>query len=494
MLVHGGMAQDVGPILEMVTERYLLRLRKEWDARQDAQGILDRVLEALKAGDLRSVGACTDANYKGPIQTIIPWAGNFYTDTLIVRTRETFGEKFRGFWMLGGMAGGGMGFMFDPEVREKAQEWLGRTMLECKRQLESAVPFGMDPVVYDFAINERGTWAELLPATEVNFPGAYYGLRVPQLVRQELRQLPPGRRAELQILGEASRTKPEMAGVTGLLIDHLLPRESFGADQNSLGLDALLQKYGFDRVQHEAIRGDLKAGLVGLAQNLIPKTVRIEDVRREDVLDTRAGLPADLERQGAEALHRGEVAIVTLAGGAGSRWTGGAGVVKAIHPFTKLGGQYRTFLELHLAKSQRAMEQFGGTVPHVFTTSYLTHDPIAEHLKAEDNYGYRAPLWLSQGRSVGLRMIPMARDLRFLWEQTPQQTLDAQKQKVRDSLRAALIGWAEKAGEGSDYRDNVPSQCLHPVGHWYEFPNMLLNGVLRSVLEANPGREAPSAA
>lgn len=141
VLVHGGMAQDVGPILEMVTERYLLRLQKEWDARQDAHAILDRVLEALKAGDLRSVGACTDANYKGPIQTIIPWAGNFYTDTLIDRTRETFGNKFRGFWMLGGMAGGGMGFMFDPEVRENAQDWLGQTMLECKRQLESAVPF-----------------------------------------------------------------------------------------------------------------------------------------------------------------------------------------------------------------------------------------------------------------------------------------------------------------------------------------------------------------
>ena len=41
---------------------------------------------------------------------------------------------------------------------------------------------------------------------------------------------------------------------------------------------------------------------------------------------------------------------MTLAGGAGSRWTGGAGVVKAIHPFMRLGGQYRTFLEMHLAK------------------------------------------------------------------------------------------------------------------------------------------------
>ena len=30
-------------------------------------------------------------------------------------------------------------------------------MSETKRQLERAVPFAMEPVVYDFAINERGT-------------------------------------------------------------------------------------------------------------------------------------------------------------------------------------------------------------------------------------------------------------------------------------------------------------------------------------------------
>ena len=45
---------------------------------------------------------------------------------------------------------------------------------------------------------------------------------------------------------------------------------------------------------------------------------------------------------------------------------------------------------------------------------------------------------LSPGRSIGLRMIPMVRDLRFAWEEMPQQLLDEQQQKVRDSLRAAL--------------------------------------------------------
>jgi len=68
----------------------------------------------------------------------------------------------------------------------------------------------------------------------------------------------------------------------------------------------------------------------------------------------------------------------------------------------------------------------------------------------------------------------------------PQQMLDEQQQRMRESLRAALIGWAKQAGEGSDYRDNMPMQCLHPVGHWFEIPNMLRNGVLSGLLKRQP--------
>jgi len=84
-------------------------------------------------------------------------------------------------------------------------------------------------------------------------------------------------------------------------------------------------------------------------------------------------------------------------------------------------------------------------------------------------------------------MVPMVRDLRFAWEEMPQKLLDEQQQKVRDSLHAALIGWAKEAGEGSDYTDNLPLQCLHPVGHWFELPNLLRNGVLSRLLAERPG-------
>jgi hypothetical protein len=98
---------------------------------------------------------------------------------------------------------------------------------------------------------------------------------------------------------------------------------------------------------------------------------------------------------------------------------------------------------------------------------------------------------------VGLRLVPMERDLRFAWEETAHQVLDEQKQKMRESGHAALIQWARSAGEGTDYTDNEPLQCLHPVGHWYEVPNLLRNGVLRDLLEARrigPPRTLPALA
>src|SRR5438874_6463794 len=91
VLVHGGMAQNVGPILEMVTEKYLLRSEAEWRARQEALAIFDELLKALRAGDVRAVGALTGRNFARPIQTIIPWASNYYTEALIGKAREHFG-------------------------------------------------------------------------------------------------------------------------------------------------------------------------------------------------------------------------------------------------------------------------------------------------------------------------------------------------------------------------------------------------------------------
>ncbi len=486
VLVHGGMAQDVGPILELVSERYLLRSAVEWSARQEAAALLDRIVECLKNGDIRGLGACTQRNFDGPIQTIIPWAGNHYTEQLIERTREEFGAQFWGFWMLGGMAGGGMGFLFDPRAKPRALDRMAGIMSEVKRSLERAVPFAMEPVVYDFAINERGTWATLRAGETALLPPGYYALHVPEMVRRDVRSLTPARRRELDTFGQACRDRPALAGMVRTVFDRMVPHNAARAGGTPPGLEALLAEYGFDRDQHERFRSDLRAGRVGLAQNRLPVNSSVEDVAAEEIPDAQPGLPERLRRLGQDALRAGSVAVVTLAGGIGTRWTRGAGVVKALNPFARLNHRFRTFSEIHLAQSRRTSSEWSRPVPHVITTSYLTHQPIEDTLRAAGNYGYPGPLYISPGRVVGLRLVPMVRDLRFAWEELPQPLLHARKQKARDSARAAWMHWARSRGEGSDYTDNVPAQCLHPVGHWYELPNMLRNGVLKRMLDENP--------
>jgi hypothetical protein len=160
---------------------------------------------------------------------------------------------------------------------------------------------------------------------------------------------------------------------------------------------------------------------------------------------------------------------------------------------------------VHLAKTQRVARAHGVAIPHIFTTSYLTHEPIVNDIGRITNDDGRTTnddgrsssvaghspiledrVYLSPGKSVGLRMIPMSRDLTFQFEEASQQLLDEQKQKMRESVHRALLGWAHSAGEGSDYTDNLPMQCLHPVGHWFELPNLLRNGVLSQVMSDFP--------
>jgi hypothetical protein len=485
VLVHGGMAQDVGPILEMVTEKYLLRSEAEWRSRGEAGHIFDDIIAHLQSGDIRGVGALTERNFAGPIQSIIPWAGNLYTDTLIERVRGEMGGDFWGFWMLGGMSGGGMGFIFAPHAKTAAQERLPVIMTETKRKLEHAAPFAMEPVVYDFAINEQGTEAKLFEGDRALMPPAYYRLAVPALLRMESRLLSPARRIELERFTVACHTVPEFQGMVQHVFEHLIP-QSPPKVERAQSLEALLEAHGFDRVEHEQIQADLRAGRVGLAQNRLPASSRITDVGADDLFDATDGVAPKYREIGEQALRAGRVAVVSFAGGIGSRWTKGAGVVKALNPFCRLGGKHRSFIEVHLARSRRTSRLYGAELPHVITTSYLTHDAIEEHLHAVRNYDYAGPLLLSPGRSIGLRFVPMERDLRFAWEELSQQILDEQAQKVRDSLRSTLIGWAKHMGEGSDYTDNVPMQCLHPVGHWYEVPNMLRNGTLQRLLQDRP--------
>ncbi len=483
VIVHGGMAQDVGPILEMVTEKYLLRSKKEWEARQNAISYFEEVVEKLKAGDIKGIAEFTHKNFNGPIQQIIPWATNLYTESIISTVKTEFGDKFWGFWMMGGMSGGGMGFIFDPSAKQMAQERLQQNMSAIKKKHEHAIPFAMEPVVYDFKINENGTFANLTVGEEALMNEEYYTLLLPKLLKRDLNELTNCQRNELAILSKTYKSGKQYNGFINNLFERIIPQKQEDQDLQK-PLNSLLEDFGFNPNQHQQIKSDLKMGRIGLSKNRIPINSTIEDIPQSELPTQQDIDNKELTEIGLKALQNKELAIVTLAGGAGSRWTKGAGVVKSLNPFIGFAGKHRNFVEIHLAKTEKTNADYNTSLQHIFTTSYLTQKPIAGFL--EPYIQQKKRIVVSQGKVIGLRLIPTERDLRFMWEEMPQQLLDEQAQKMQQSLRAALINWAKTNGEGEDYRDNLPSQCIHPVGHWYEIPNLFLNGTLQQLIQENP--------
>ncbi len=490
VLVHGGMAQNVGPILNMVTEKYLLRSREEWKARAEALEIFEKLVEAVDAADVRAIGGLTTRNWEGPLKGIIPWVSNQFTESIIRDARATLGDDFWGFLMLGGMSGGGMAFFVAPDRRAEFLDQIAAIMKRAKEALDDALPFAMDPVVYDFGINPEGTVATLVTGADAMMPSRYYTLQVPRMIAAGTASLDSLRKSDIDHFASHCGDTGELLRVFRTMINHLFPVTNAAADPMTASRDeaaeAIRLANGFDAVQHDGLREDLQRGRIGLARNRLPVDVDIRDVQDEDLTSARGPLPAHAVERGEEALRRGEVAVVSLAAGVGSRWTTGAGVVKAVNPFVMLAGRHRSFLEIHLAKTRRSQARSGGLIPHVVTTSYLTHSAIERHLAHSSRYGHDGPVFLSRGQSIGQRLIPMARDLSFLWEEGAHETLDENKQKVRDAGRRAILEWARAQGEGSDYVDNVPIQRFNPPGHFYEIPNLFRNGVLARMIRDSP--------
>ncbi|MDG3006261.1 UTP--glucose-1-phosphate uridylyltransferase [Paludisphaera mucosa] len=490
VLVHGGMAQNVGPILNMVTAKYLLRDEAEWRARGEALRIFEGVAQAVEQADVRALGGWTTQNWEGPLKGIIPWITSAFTEGIIREAREAMGEDFWGFLMLGGMSGGGMAFMVDPARHEEFQARIGEIMGRVKRSLDDALPFAMEPVVYDFRINPRGTWATL-QGDGALMPPRYYTLQIPRMIAGGTAGLASLRMADVDAFANRCDETPELLRVFRTMVNKLFPVARGAAADSSTSrwdeeAETIRRENGFDPVQHESLREDLIRGRIGLARNRLPVDMQIQDVDDTDLVDAHDQIPRATVAIGDRMIRKGEVAVVSLAAGVGSRWTSGAGVVKAINPFVMLEGRHRSFLEVHLAKTKAVQDALGATIPHIVTTSYLTHEAIERRLRSTANYGHDGPVYLSRGQSIGQRLVPMARDLTFLWEESTHETLDENKQKVREAGRRAILEWAKAQGEGSDYTDNVPLQRFTPPGHFYEVPNLLRNGLLAKMLEKHP--------
>ncbi len=142
----------------------------------------------------------------------------------------------------------------------------------------------------------------------------------------------------------------------------------------------ILERFGFDEPQFEVLRARVATGQLSPESNLVRGS--IEPPRLEDI--TRLAAPGDPEYMamrdaGLDALRRGEVAQIVLAGGMATRF---GGVVKAT--LTAVDGM--SFLEAKLVQTEALERAVGVSVPVALMTSFATDAAIRAHL-AERSLG-----------------------------------------------------------------------------------------------------------
>jgi UTP--glucose-1-phosphate uridylyltransferase len=142
----------------------------------------------------------------------------------------------------------------------------------------------------------------------------------------------------------------------------------------------LLARHGFDRerfcgrVANAVARRDADNRVEGTVAHVAPED--LIDVERLD-----AGTRGRAIAAGSQALARGEVALVVLAGGMATRM---GGVIKAL--VEALPG--KTFLDLRLAERREAERRHGVAPPMWLMTSHATDAGIREALSGKnDGYG-----------------------------------------------------------------------------------------------------------
>ena len=91
------------------------------------------------------------------------------------------------------------------------------------------------------------------------------------------------------------------------------------------------------------------------------------------------------------------------------------------------------------------------------------------------------------GRSRGLADVsPCPATCVSPWKKCLSRSSTCRPQKGAGELAHLPIAWAEGIGRWQRLHRNLPHQCLHPVGHGFEFPNLLRNGTLAKILAQRP--------
>jgi UDP-N-acetylglucosamine/UDP-N-acetylgalactosamine diphosphorylase len=113
---------------------------------------------------------------------------------------------------------------------------------------------------------------------------------------------------------------------------------------------------------------------------------RPETIQPVPVISADAPTNAEAKRRGEAALRAGEVAVLVVAGGQGSRL--GFAHPKGMFPIGPVSN--KTLFQFHAEKVLALRRRYGRPVPFLLMTSPATHDDTLEFFEKNDNFGLPA--------------------------------------------------------------------------------------------------------
>ena len=195
-----------------------------------------------------------------------------------------YGDDFYGFLMLGGMSGGGMAYIVNPERRQEIAGEIAAIMTASqKKKYQDALPFAMDPVLYNFEVNYDGIVSALKEGSAAIMPDGYYKLMMMnRIVTNKLIESADSsaRVMDPEVLAfSANKAIKDIGGTPvealkkiyskafDVEVDHLLISVK-GKNPDWEGIAKMIkQENGFDSIAHEEMRKEIRSGKPSIEGN-----------------------------------------------------------------------------------------------------------------------------------------------------------------------------------------------------------------------------------
>jgi len=180
----------------------------------------------------------------------------------------------------------------------------------------------------------------------------------------------------MSLQAEPCSSLEELKTLCGSQHDYLLSHWDSLSDMQRLGLGAQIRQIDFDGIRRELSSQEKSCDWSQLAHKAEPpEAVRLAD--RTDSLIQQAG------HEGAQAIASGQVAMVLVAGGQGTRL--GFDQPKGMFAIGPVSG--RTLFQMHADSLRGAMKRHGVPIPFLVMTGPSTDQPTREYFAQNSNLG-----------------------------------------------------------------------------------------------------------